>query len=349
MHALRKRRRRWFTVVPILIILLCVGGVAAWWFGHQPQPKVTAILRVHPTQPYIAWPPEADLCEARDAETFQDSQRELIKSPLVLEPTLASPEIAELRFVKETKDILRWLERHVAVSFSKSGELMEVSLPVRGHAEDITRLLNAIVHEYFKFKEATEAARRNLLIGLLEDERSDRIRRLASRRAELSRMAEAAAEQISWDGDLDLAEQLLKERVVANHRVLWEHERELVRLELILEEFRGLADASSKNDTADDADESSVRQAAIRDSIEELERRIATKKRLIASINKDIGTGWEQIKQARTVMQDLARKQHEIELAREVVDRLDRRIVRLRTENRAPCRVTYGRMAQVPK
>ena len=245
-----------------------------------------------------------------------------------MEPVLSDASIAQLPLVTQMKNPLGWLRNHIEVSFPENAELMEVSLPVYRHAEDTTTVLNAVVDEYLEMTQQDVASRYKRTIELLDEELADRRKHLEMQREELSKMVEKTAEDISWKGDPNLMQQLLTQRAVDDYRTIGEHERELTRLELVLKQSR---------DTEDE------------DAIEELKQKIAVERGLIESLNTSVDEVSKKIERVRQQDRKLAYKRREIEMTEEVVHRIDERRMMLRTESRAPRRITIRQRGRVPE
>lgn len=122
MHALRRRRMAAGSVG------LIIGGILATaaWLGVTRQHTATAVLRVSAGQSNIL-----DLGSNREASSFEiykRTQRQLLRSPSVLQAVLEQKSVAGLPLIAQQLDPLTWLQNIVTVTFPDDAEIMNISV-----------------------------------------------------------------------------------------------------------------------------------------------------------------------------------------------------------------------------
>jgi hypothetical protein len=180
----------------LLLAVGIVGGVllARTWAwaaprldGHDDQVK--ALLQVKSHRPFIIFKTKEDLTQT-DFQTFQKTQADLIRSPLVLEKALGDPAVAALPTVRRQVDPVEWLGAALKVDFSPESEVIEVSLGGDGAPGDRVKILQAVVESYRKWVVNAEHEDRLRRLQYLETLNAEFIDDLKAKRERLRQLAE---------------------------------------------------------------------------------------------------------------------------------------------------------------
>jgi polysaccharide biosynthesis transport protein len=143
---LKALKRRWLLAS---FLSLSLGGLAvtAVWYGLPPPKHVAnSVLHVSAVKPSIIHP----LGEyGGEFMIYQQSQKALLTSRLVLTAALREPKVNELSIVREQSDPIDWLQRELKVDFKSGPEYMRLSL-AGDRPEDVKVLVAAITDAYLK-------------------------------------------------------------------------------------------------------------------------------------------------------------------------------------------------------
>lgn len=171
LHAIRQ----WWKVAAPIGVGLAVLVAGLIWLLFEPVYEATAWINVESNPQYVAFP------ERRVSRTFVDTQRELIRSPLVLDPAVA--ELAQLPELREVTDggadPVEWLAKGIEVEMVGGSDYMTISFRLGGTQEGDTpshtaRIVNAVVDSYFQIRDDQAAADIQQLIDVLEQEKQRR-------------------------------------------------------------------------------------------------------------------------------------------------------------------------------
>jgi capsular exopolysaccharide synthesis family protein len=164
--------RWWRLAVPIGVLFALIGA-AIMYFVVGPSYETEAWLRIEDLKPSLAF-------ANPDSPRFINTQIELVRSPLVLGPVLAQPEIAKLDEILEEPHPQTWLAEQVAVRSVGGSELYKIVLatskPTNGPL-----IVNAILDSYLKIQTDFQDMQSQRTVELLDQE-------LQRRSAELERM-----------------------------------------------------------------------------------------------------------------------------------------------------------------
>ncbi len=141
LHAVR---RRW----PLAIGLgFSVGGVVAGllWFLIPVKYEAFATLKVSGAPPAVL---EKSASGREEFELFKRTQQQLVLSNVVLQRTLAEPEISRLSMIQEhNDDPVPWLKDQLMVDNPGDSEVMRVAIKSRKASEAI-KVVNKVVERY---------------------------------------------------------------------------------------------------------------------------------------------------------------------------------------------------------
>ena len=176
---------RWWAIALPMGILLAAAGVGLILHTFEPTYQAAALIRIEDETPYIVQP----LKPGDGSERFIRTQFELLRSPLVLGPVVADPEVARLAEIVELADPAAVLAGRVDIASIGDSELYEVSCT--GESPEAAAVLtNAIMQEYFNLRDEDETNRVRKVIDLLEQEKRRRAEDVAARRDEVRRLGQ---------------------------------------------------------------------------------------------------------------------------------------------------------------
>ena len=177
---------RWWKVVLPVSIVCAVIACAAVLYCHVLKYRATAIMMIEGSTPYIAFNAPAN---AGAQNQFVQTQIELLRSPMVLEKTLAHPKVGSLPEFQASADPVENLKGQLSIKQIARSELYEIAFvsPSRQGASDV---VNAVVEEYSAIRSKEDSLRSDRVIELLQrqsDLRKVEVARLRSELVELTK------------------------------------------------------------------------------------------------------------------------------------------------------------------
>jgi uncharacterized protein involved in exopolysaccharide biosynthesis len=176
---------RWTTA---LAVGLCLAPIAAWMAlaGYAPLYQASALIMIEEAAPHIAFDGAS---VASRSSAFVQTQLEILRSPLVLQPALNDPKIASQPEISESSDPMETLRSDLAISRLGQSELYNLSYTARD-AQISADVANAIVIQYLTVQQSGERERTNRVVDLLERERLMRRVVVERLRKEVQRLGE---------------------------------------------------------------------------------------------------------------------------------------------------------------
>lgn len=169
MSLLRSFRRRWPLALGLGLTLSFAVAAVAWFVIPATQYTSRSILRMHTHAPTIIFETAE---KPSDYRTFQRTQAEMIKSPVVIEPALRDPRVMNLPVVVAQADPKEWLEKEIHVDFGNGSELLFVSMS-SVNPDELEPIVNAVVDAYLETVVLAEHK--------VREARLDNLRKLLSR------------------------------------------------------------------------------------------------------------------------------------------------------------------------
>lgn len=171
-------QRWWYYALPAgLALALIAVGVVMWTF--QPQYRATAWLIFGSRERAIV----AETREDR-ADAYVETQIQLMKSPVILAPVLAKPEISQIKELTEHDDLMEWLERNIKISAVGKSELHKVEFLSRS-ASDAAALVNAVVFTYVDHQTSRDDSHKRRVIELLGEAKEVRLQEVQRLRSQM--------------------------------------------------------------------------------------------------------------------------------------------------------------------
>lgn len=185
-YAAHRSRLRWAGLLVLAVILATTcGGLA--YRSWKPTFEAEAWLQIKNQPPYFVFP------SPDDARRFVATQIELMRSPLVLMPVVAGPEVASLAGAEnQDEDPVEWLANQLKISSVGQSELFRVSFASHD-PKGSAAVVNAVVKAYLELQRANEAEQTEKVIQLLEEESQRRAAEVARLCEGIRDLAEAAS------------------------------------------------------------------------------------------------------------------------------------------------------------
>ena len=162
-------RQWWMVGVPIGLVLSAAAGAGVLYF-HVPRYEAKALLMIEDISPFVAF---ADRGDRQESQRYIETQLEILRSPVVLEPVLSRPEIASLDELSDQPDRLKALREGLSVAPLGRSELYNISY-ISPSPEAAAAIVNAVAAEYMVFHADDDSQRSQRVIDILEVERQRR-------------------------------------------------------------------------------------------------------------------------------------------------------------------------------
>lgn len=170
----------WKWVVPLGLVLSVAAGAAVWLL-HVPKFESFAIIQIEAETPFVAF--EVGKF-SKDSERYIQTQIELLKGPVVLNPVLNRPEVASIAGIKSAIDPLESLQKNLTVRQRGKSELYDVAY-VASSADDAATVVKQVVAEYLRLQIQQENEQLRIVLGVLDEERKQRGNRVEELRKEV--------------------------------------------------------------------------------------------------------------------------------------------------------------------
>ena len=143
---LHSLRRRWLIATGWGLLSAAIACVFLWWLIPE-EYEAEAYLRVRPQGDEIIGPRGSKPSD-KAYEIYKETQKQLIRGPVVLNAALRVPGISQLPMIRDEGDKpVEWLMDELVVITSPETQLIKVAL--RGpRIEELKKIVNAIVQAY---------------------------------------------------------------------------------------------------------------------------------------------------------------------------------------------------------
>jgi capsular exopolysaccharide synthesis family protein len=178
-------RQWWAIVIPAGLVLAAIAAALVFLF-YVPKYESTALLMIENAAPYIAFSSQD---QGGQSERYVQTQLELLRSAVVLEPVLGRPEIAAMKDLDGVPDRVKYLREHLTIKQVGRSELYNITY-ASPSAQNAANLVNAVAAEYLSLHAGDEFDRSQRVIDILEEERRRRgleVERLRTRVVELAK------------------------------------------------------------------------------------------------------------------------------------------------------------------
>ena len=140
---LRKR-----IILPIIFLgLLAVVILIPPFLIHFGAVEATATIQIRSVRPSFL----AENHEQINYDEFVNTQIALLRSPIVLDRVLQTPEVAKLPMVIKQKDRRAWLQKKLRIKRDGNSEIVTVSIVTRSQDNASEKIVNAVMDCYLEF------------------------------------------------------------------------------------------------------------------------------------------------------------------------------------------------------
>lgn len=142
----RALARRWRLALAAGTFAAASAGLTAWQFVPAAKYSAKTMLHVATHRPKVLF----DTAERQtDSRAYQRTQVTMVRSRLVLEKALRTPEVERLTMVRREVDAAEWLEKELLVDFPNGSEILVIGLS-GDQPEDLAILVNAVADAYLQ-------------------------------------------------------------------------------------------------------------------------------------------------------------------------------------------------------
>jgi capsular exopolysaccharide synthesis family protein len=178
-------RQWWMIVVPVGAVI-AAGAAAIIWYMHVPKYEASALLMIEDVGPFVAFSSRAT---GSQSQRYVQTQLELLRSPIVLEPVLSRTEIASLPELVGKQDRVAYLRERMSIKQIGQSELYNITYR-SASPQAASSVVNAVIAEYMNVQADDEFQRSQRVIDILEEERRRRgleVERLRKRVVDLAK------------------------------------------------------------------------------------------------------------------------------------------------------------------
>jgi capsular exopolysaccharide synthesis family protein len=222
-------RRWWKIMIPLGLLFAIVSATAVFCF-FVPYYEAVYWLRIDSRQQHIAF--EFKLEDRESNRVYVQTQIELLRSPMILGPVIAKPEIARLPEFAQRTDPLQWLSKRVAVKQVGESELYRVTYSSDSPSA-ASAVVNAIVNEYFAYYKRQDDTQNDEVVGKLVQEQGRRTQELRLLRENVRELAIQSTGKDPFAGSVEpvaVSNHPLAE--IQNHLVTAEVEQQVLKARL---------------------------------------------------------------------------------------------------------------------
>jgi polysaccharide biosynthesis transport protein len=151
----------WMVVIPAGMVLAAIAA-AIVVYSYVPVYKASAILTIESTAPYIAF------SSGREARGYIQTQLELLRSEVVLEPVLTNADVASLPELAEVQDPVSHMRERLGIRKAGQSDVytFEYTSPSPTAA---AKILNAIIEKFTSAHAVEEDLRTQQVIDILRE------------------------------------------------------------------------------------------------------------------------------------------------------------------------------------
>ena len=177
---------RIFTLALFFSVLMSMGLTAYLIYTYVPRYQASALVMIEDSAPYIAFNGSNRVGNTRK---YIETQKELLRSPIVLEPVLSRKGVAMLDEFVQSTDSMKVIQKNLRIDRIGQSELYQVSYTSKS-PQAAMAVSNAIIAEYLAIQSDEEFLRTQRVIDILEQERLRRsmdVERLRKKVVDLSK------------------------------------------------------------------------------------------------------------------------------------------------------------------
>ncbi len=159
----------WKWALPVGLVLGICGAIFVR-VTFTPKYQAMAWLRIEEHVPFLAFQAEDG---AEKSKGFVETQIELFRSPMVLQPIIALPALNRIPDAAQQDDLVDWLSRNLVIRAVGESEIYTIGFTCI-EPKAASEVVNAVVDSYFTLRAAEHGQRVQRVIKILETERGTR-------------------------------------------------------------------------------------------------------------------------------------------------------------------------------
>ena len=203
---LRGLTRNWWQILLIWLVL----WVPAVYLIHRfvvPTYEAVSLLQVQPVSHGLYGQSGSDAGDFRSATPYLQTQVTLITTDRVLTTALASPELKDVSFIKESDDSRAELRKNLDVKIVKDAYMIRVALEIT-NGNEAAAIVNAVVSSYLAYNGDFKRGENHKLRASLATQRDKIQNEIKLKRADLN--------SLQRKGTIDAARPILNSKAIAN-------------------------------------------------------------------------------------------------------------------------------------
>ncbi len=192
--------RQWWAVILPVGLLLAGAAATGIMLTYKPDFRASALIMIEDSAPYIAFAKGADV---GGSGRFVETQIELLRSPLVLEPVLSDQEIAKYLEIVAAVDPVAYLQEHLIINRVGASELYNISY-ISKSPQHAAYVANKVLEEYWKRQEGVEHDTQKRVIAILDEESRKRRVAVEGQRQNVMELAKQVTGRNPFAADMPL-------------------------------------------------------------------------------------------------------------------------------------------------
>jgi capsular exopolysaccharide synthesis family protein len=160
---------RWGKLAIPLGLLTMALGIGLVLYLFEPQYRAEALLQIKKQRPMVAIP-----IDRGESDEFVETQKQLLRSPMVLTRVLAKPEIARMPELRREEDPKKWLEKRLEVKSIGRSELIGVGYQ-GPNPENAKTIVDGVVNAYLSLQESDTRKQVGSLLEALEKVKQEQV------------------------------------------------------------------------------------------------------------------------------------------------------------------------------
>ncbi|MBN2021548.1 MAG: polysaccharide biosynthesis tyrosine autokinase [Pirellulales bacterium] len=176
--------RRWWKVALPLGLILAAAAVSTVLVLSEPTYEAACWLQVEDDKPYVAFP------DRQGSRRYVETQKQILRSPMVLGPVISDPRIAQLPEIAEADDPFQELRETLLVETMGDSEILRVAFkgPRPQNAADI---VNAVTEAYLTLHLERDNLRQQQVVKMLKEKQGSEYKNLEARRDRYRELCES--------------------------------------------------------------------------------------------------------------------------------------------------------------
>jgi len=175
--------RRWWKLALPAGLILAAGAMSVVFVLFEPVYEASSWLQIEDQKPYVAFP------DRYNSRRYVETQKQLIRSPMVLGPVVSDPRIARLPEIAEADDCFEALREKLTVETIGDSEILRVAFQSPS-AQNAAEIVNAVTDSYLTLHLERDSQRAQEVIKMLKKKQEAEYENLDTKRSRYRDLAE---------------------------------------------------------------------------------------------------------------------------------------------------------------